>query len=615
MISCLAAVRRWGWLATLTFLMSWAAQAQTLPNWTNVQAGTTGARIATDAQSNSLVAGTVAGVGIQLTKLSPAGAMLWQRSLPAAGTTARATSVAVDAGGNALLTGFLMNTSGYVDGGVVARFDAAGNLLWQDVQPGQYSPALHAVLDGNGGSYVLGRRMPGTVPEATITRYSATGTRLWVQTWGAAYVSPTDAMVLMPSGLLAVAGQAAYTGSTMPMVVVALLDAAGNVAWNSTSLSSESEPGVAVTGQGELVVVGSQYNGFFIIKFNTGFGPAWARNFPVRGYAMRAAVDSAGNVVVSGVTDTNTSTLQSVQYGWLTMKLDSAGNQLWTHTLKSNATGLTSIKPAALALGSDGAVYLNGENYVALADGSKSYGFSTLKLAPNGTQAWSSFTPVPSSVPITSTGLKLSGDGGVLSLASYSQTVQRFAQSGLANQAPVAMASASPSAGPAPLAVQFSASGSSDADGQIASYQWDFGDGTGSSLANPSHTYALGSYTARLTVTDTLGASSAPASVVVSANAVAPAQPTALTPASGAVVGGSTLQATVSVSTTSGATVLLNSSNTSVARMPASVVIPVGATSASFTITTYGVRRDTTVSLSASANGRTVSKSLLVKRR
>ncbi len=44
---------------------------------------------------------------------------------------------------------------------------------------------------------------------------------------------------------------------------------------------------------------------------------------------------------------------------------------------------------------------------------------------------------------------------------------------------------------------------SSDSDGTIVSRSWTFGDGGGSSVANPSHTYASGAtYTVTLTVTD-----------------------------------------------------------------------------------------------------------------
>jgi PKD repeat protein len=71
------------------------------------------------------------------------------------------------------------------------------------------------------------------------------------------------------------------------------------------------------------------------------------------------------------------------------------------------------------------------------------------------------------------------------------------------NQAPTAAASGTPTAGVAPLPVNFSSAGSADADGTIVAYAWDFGDGTSSTEANPSHTYAsAGNYTASLTVTD-----------------------------------------------------------------------------------------------------------------
>jgi PKD repeat protein len=77
-------------------------------------------------------------------------------------------------------------------------------------------------------------------------------------------------------------------------------------------------------------------------------------------------------------------------------------------------------------------------------------------------------------------------------------------------QPPVAVADASaPVTGAAPLAVTFSSVGSVDPDGSIASYDWDFGDGTGSTAANPVKSYTTpGSYTASLVVVDNSGLSS-----------------------------------------------------------------------------------------------------------
>ncbi|QSA96099.1 PKD domain-containing protein [Methylococcus sp. EFPC2] len=72
--------------------------------------------------------------------------------------------------------------------------------------------------------------------------------------------------------------------------------------------------------------------------------------------------------------------------------------------------------------------------------------------------------------------------------------------------APVAVASATPISGYAPLNVGFSSNGSSDADGSIVSYFWNFGDSTSSAEVNPLHTYATpGTYNPVLTVTDSQG--------------------------------------------------------------------------------------------------------------
>jgi PKD repeat protein len=85
------------------------------------------------------------------------------------------------------------------------------------------------------------------------------------------------------------------------------------------------------------------------------------------------------------------------------------------------------------------------------------------------------------------------------------------------NQPPTAVASASVTSGFAPLVVRFSSAGSSDPDGVIASYYWDFGDGTTSNASAPEKTYSTpGTYAARLTITDNGGATASAQPVSIS---------------------------------------------------------------------------------------------------
>jgi PKD repeat protein len=77
------------------------------------------------------------------------------------------------------------------------------------------------------------------------------------------------------------------------------------------------------------------------------------------------------------------------------------------------------------------------------------------------------------------------------------------------NQPPTAAFTWSPSPGRATHPVAFDGTTSTDPDGTIVDYAWDFGDGSIGSGATPSHAYAApGTYTVTLTVKDDDGATS-----------------------------------------------------------------------------------------------------------
>jgi len=67
------------------------------------------------------------------------------------------------------------------------------------------------------------------------------------------------------------------------------------------------------------------------------------------------------------------------------------------------------------------------------------------------------------------------------------------------NQSPTASFTANPISGVVPLQVSFNTSSSSDSDGNIISYAWDFKDGSTGSGETVNHTFSsIGSYNVKL---------------------------------------------------------------------------------------------------------------------
>lgn len=87
------------------------------------------------------------------------------------------------------------------------------------------------------------------------------------------------------------------------------------------------------------------------------------------------------------------------------------------------------------------------------------------------------------------------------------------------NSSPNAVITVDSTTGHSPFAVSFSASQSTDSDGSISSYSWDFGDGGNATTSQADHTYTdLGIFSAILTVTDNDG-STGTASVSIKVHA------------------------------------------------------------------------------------------------
>lgn len=608
--------------AALALCLASAAGAQTapLPDWSSFTGTGSDSAVAADAAGNSLALTSPAGGAITLTRRSTTGQLIWQRSLATLGTPARGTSVLLDANGGSLVTGALVDAVGTPQAALVARLDSAGNLLWQDVLPGAFSQALRGGIDAAGLAYVLSHLpRPGTsFTDLVLAQYGAAGQRQWSRTTGARYSGSGSALLVSPAGVSTLTG----TSDTPGQQLLSAYDAAGNLI-AARQIASSDALGLAAGRTGEVVAVGAGGLGFLVVKHDAALNELWRTSHAAAGGAQRVAVDAAGNLLVSGVTNAQTGQLTVISNDWLTLKLDPTGALLWRHQLGTLSN--RDDAPTALALGSDGAAYLTGSGWYRPAGATDSLSdqrsIVTLKLGSDGAQRWLANTPAA----LQGAALALGADGGVLVLGDSTSflgtapthVLMRYPQTGLPNQAPLALASASPASGSAPLNVVFSPAGSSDTDGLITSWRWDFGDGQSAITTSGSpisHSYAAaGSYSARLTVLDSLGAAGVSAPVVVNVAAAAPPKPTAITLAATSVVGGQTVRATVRLSTAAGATVALSSSNRTVASVPASLVVPAGASQGEVVISTAKVRKNTAVTIRATANGASASTTLTVR--
>ncbi len=124
---------------------------------------------------------------------------------------------------------------------------------------------------------------------------------------------------------------------------------------------------------------------------------------------------------------------------------------------------------------------------------------STPTISPVSVQPFATDVQSPVHSPSVPTGCSTTSRSRP---ASATDPLQRTGRGGVG---------ATPTNGYSPLSVSFSSAGSSNPGGGQLSYLWDFGDGTTSTAANPSHTYTsstVRTFTARLTVTSQSGQSS-----------------------------------------------------------------------------------------------------------
>jgi uncharacterized delta-60 repeat protein len=260
----------------------------------------------------------------------------------------RAVGLAIDADGNAYVTGYSKLESGSVVC-VTLKYNSAGDEIWAVKYPetgeSYFSNIPTAIaVAGDSAVYVTGygsNLLPGT---AYVTiRYSPFGE----EEWAAGYYHP-DYIIDKPSSIaIDGEGNVIVTGFVSP-------------SWNTTDFAT-----VKYDPQGEELWA-AHYNG------------------PYDGYdrAITVAADADGNVYVTGTSESMGE--YGPQSDFATIKYTASGEEQWVARY-NGPSGLSDI-PMGLALGPAGSVYVTG--YGPSPDNGDD--FVTIKYDASGEIQWES---------------------------------------------------------------------------------------------------------------------------------------------------------------------------------------------------------------------------------
>ncbi len=336
---------------------------------------TRGVSIALDAVDNVYTVDYEQALGAEmtLTKRDTDGRLLWTSRFDQQSATAweRASWVATDSGGNAVVCGTLM--SGYSNpveaASIVMKFRPDGQLAWRQVYEGSFdgSSVRKCLVDRSNNVYVLGM---GSGPSGRVTKvkkFAPDGTALWSY-FDAAGIGAALNIKLTPDDGLLITGKS-ITGS---MMGYAKLDLDGHVRWSLAGVASLTAGDSAGDAAGNSYLVHGEYvatNPRTVVKK---LGPtgvlAWERPFTMS--AFRVEVGGDQHAVISGFPGSSSP-------GAAFMKIDPNGTQVWANL---DADGpLSLLAHAHMLLDAAGNAYLAAGTMSEMA---------VCKVNGDGTTGW-----------------------------------------------------------------------------------------------------------------------------------------------------------------------------------------------------------------------------------
>jgi hypothetical protein len=383
-----------------------------VPLWTNSYSGPAGgtdsaAAITVDRNGNVSVTGSSwngSDNDYATVAYSNAGVPLWTNWYGGApGGDDQARAIATDADGNVFVTGLSWNGADY-DYATVA-YSGAGVGLWTnryDSMAGNENAKAVAV-DASGNAIVTG----GGAVYATTIKYTGAGAPLWTNRYtGPGGGAGTSAIALDANDNVFVTG-ASKTSSGFGDGVTLAYSSAGLPLWTNrynscSSLCDAGSAAIVVDGGGNVLVTGYEGIGYVTIKYS-GTGVAlWTNRYTRPGGVASPsamAVDSNDNVFVTGYShDAGIQEYTTVAYS-------SSGLPLWTS--RYSEPGDAGDRAWGIAVDSGGNVFVSGTC-------APNYDLATVAYSRGGSPLWTNRVFGSASVDYLSAALAVDPSGSVL---------------------------------------------------------------------------------------------------------------------------------------------------------------------------------------------------------
>jgi hypothetical protein len=319
--------------ATAPYEALWARTALSM----SMPTASLSSSVATDGTGNAYVAGEFWGPGTLdfgngvtvtgghdgaialLLKYDPSGSAQWAQTVGASSSNSQFSSLTVDSAGNVYVAGFVrgpgsvdlgngvtvtVTNSGTINNALLVKYNASGTAQWAQMVAGSSDSDFGSVAVDFAGDVVVAGEIDGIGRYDFGNGVSATGTA----TSDAAVQIPSNAVLAKYSSSgIAQWGRTVVSGSPGSSFASVALDSVGN-AYAAGSIGGTGTydfgNGVAVSGTSAYGAVGGQAAGnAVLVKFSASGIPQWAQT-TVAGSSgsnfWAAAVDSAGDVYAAG---------------------------------------------------------------------------------------------------------------------------------------------------------------------------------------------------------------------------------------------------------------------------------------------------------------------------